>query len=151
MPRNEKSDCFSQSIIQKTNKNILRCLGDVDMKKLKSDKKISLLSILNNNPLLIGDPKQINKKLGNIISKLDDIKEIDIISRIKEEYDSHTKSLETEKCLRFLTVGGYSSGKSTLLNTVIIGQDILTVSAKECTRTGLIIKHSDKHIVLYNV
>ena len=120
-------------------------------KLLVSNKKTNFLSKLNNNPLLIGDPKQINKKLGNIISKLDDIKEIDIVSRIKEEYDSHTKSLETEKCLRFLTVGGYSSGKSTLLNTVIIGQDILTVSAKECTRTGLIIKHSDKHIVLYNV
>ena len=114
-------------------------------------KKISLLSKLKNNPELIGDPKQVNKKLGNIISKLDDIKEIDIISRIKEEYDSHTKSLETEKCLRFLTVGGYSSGKSTLLNTVIIGQDILTVSAKECTRTGLIIKHSEKDIGLYYV
>ena len=28
-PRNEKSDCFFQNIIQKSNKNIFRCLGDV--------------------------------------------------------------------------------------------------------------------------
>ncbi len=27
MPRNEKSNCFCQSIIKKTNKNILRFLG----------------------------------------------------------------------------------------------------------------------------
>ena len=110
-----------------------------------------MIIFLKKNPDLIGDPKETNKKIGEIISKLDDIKDIEIVSKIKKEYDSHTKSIETEKCLRFLTVGGYSSGKSTLLNTVIIGQDILTVSSKECIRTGLIIKHSEKDIGLYNV
>ena len=104
------------------------------------------------NPKIIKNPMDVFHKIGELIIQLSSLKEISVLSNINKKYELLKKYLNQERALRFLLVGGYSSGKSTLLNTIIIGQDILPVNAKECTKLGIILKHctSENEIGLYS-
>ena len=117
----------------------------------KTLKFINLLNKFQNNPSILENPKLINEEIGKKIEKLFLLQDIDIVKNIQEKYERNTILINQDRKLRFLTLGGYSSGKSTLLNTVIIGRDILPSSAKECTTVALIIKHvdSEKDVALY--
>jgi len=46
--------------------------------------------------------------------------------------------------LYYLLLGKSNSGKSTFINTAIIGYDILPMANRECTKIGIILKHCDR-------
>ena len=119
----------------------------------KKEKIKNALNNLRKNPKLIKDPILVNDKIGEIISKLFTIKNIQSLDNIEKLYNSHQESIKSERKLNILTIGGYSSGKSTLLNTIVIGNNILPTSSLECTKIGLIIKHCDSisKIGLYEI
>ena len=119
----------------------------------KKEKIKNALNNLRKNPKLIKDPILVNDKIGEIISKLFTIKNIESLDNIEKLYNSHQESIKSERKLNILTIGGYSSGKSTLLNTIVIGNNILPTSSLECTKIGLIIKHCDStsEIGLYKI
>ena len=125
-----------------------------EMKMLTSNKIIILLNKLRKNPLLMKNKvNKVNNKINDIISEIDKICNFRIENEILNDYNRNKQYIEREKILNFLIIGGYSSGKSTLLNTVIIGKDIIPTSAKECTKIGLILKHvdSEEDIGLFKV
>ena len=119
----------------------------------KKEKIKNALKNLRKNPKLIKDPILVNDKIREIISKLFTIKIIESLDNIEKLYNSHQESIKSERKLNILTIGGYSSGKSTLLNTIVIGNNILPTSSLECTKIGLIIKHCDSisEIGLYEI
>ena len=57
------------------------------------------------------------------------------------------KIFEIQRDLYFLLFGISNSGKSTFINSVIIGEDILPTASSECTKIGVILQHCD-HIEL---
>ena len=110
-------------------------------KSLKNNMVSIYLQNIKMNPKIIKNPMDVFQKIGNLIDQLSSLKGFHILYNIRNKYQLLQKYLNQERALRFLLVGGYSSGKSTLLNTLIIGQDILPVDAKECTKIGIILKH----------
>jgi len=110
-------------------------------KSLKNNMVSIYLQNIKMNPKIIKNPMDVFQKIGNLIEQLSSLKGFHILYNIRNKYQLLQKYLNQERALRFLLVGGYSSGKSTLLNTLIIGQDILPVDAKECTKIGIILKH----------
>ena len=53
------------------------------------------------------------------------------------------KIFEIQRNLYFLLSGISNSGKTTFINSVIIGVDILPTSSSECTKIGIILQHCD--------
>ena len=96
------------------------------------------LKQINKNPGLIKEPLNVFKKIEELVSQLSISEKL---SNFKYEFYSYSKILTQERFLRFLTLGGCCSGKSFLLNTIIIGQEVLPVDKEECTKIGIILRH----------
>ena len=89
--------------------------------------------------------KRINA-LKEIINKLSQLEPDDkFIKGVVQEYDDLVNYINKDKKIRIAILGLYSSGKSTILNT-IIGKKILPTSSDECTRRGIIIRYHNKNI-----
>ena len=100
---------------------------------------------------------ELNKKnkLKNIewnINILDPLKSIidslikispddEALQRLKNEFTSLTYFIYNYRKIRLPILGGYSTGKSSFLNS-IIGKDILPVGVTRCTNRGIIIRHN---------
>ncbi len=97
----------------------------------KKEKIKNALKNLRKNPKLIKDPILVNDKIGEIISKLFTIKNIESLDNIEKLSHSHQESIKSERKFNILTIEGYSSGKSTLLNSIVIGNNILPTSSLE--------------------
>ena len=67
------------------------------------------------------------------------IQEIKPIIKNLEEY------IKNDRKIRIVFLGLYSSGKSTIINS-LIGNDILPTSSKECTKRGIIIRYHNEDI-----
>ena len=99
------------------------------------------------NNLRIFNPNQLNQIENKIDKCLDDFlsinKNSNIFKRIKKENkDFNDFLISNEISFKILLLGKYSSGKSSLLNS-IIGYDlnILDVKENECTKNAFIIKY----------
>ena len=65
------------------------------------------------------------------------------IKRIEKNYDDLVNFLNNDRKIRIAFLGLYSSGKSTILNS-LIGKQILPTSSDECTNRGIIIRYHNK-------
>jgi len=117
---------------------------------MENNKVNKYLKLINKNPKLIKEPLKTFEKIEELVSQLSITQKL---INLKYKYYSYSKILKQEKFLRFLTLGGYSSGKSFLLNTIIIGQEVLPVDKEECTKIGIILRHcnSEKEMGLFLV
>ena len=117
---------------------------------MENNKVNKYLKLINKNPKLIKEPLKTFEKIEELVSQLSITQKL---INLKYKYYSYSKILKQEKFLRFLTLGGYSSGKSFLLNTIIIGQEVLPVGKEECTKIGIILRHcnSEKEMGLFLV
>ena len=108
------------------------------------------LKQINKNPKMIKEPLKTFEKIEELVNELSISEKL---LNLKYKYYSYSKILTQERFLRFLTLGGYSSGKSFLLNTIIIGQEVLPVDEDECTKIGIILRHcnSEKEMGLFFV
>jgi hypothetical protein len=99
---------------------------------------------------LIKEPLKTFGQIEELVSQLSISKKL---INLKYKYYSYSKILTQERFLRFLTLGGCNSGKSSLLNTIIIGQEVLPVDKEECTKIGIILRHcnSEKEMGLFLV
>ena len=95
----------------------------------------------------------INKKINNVVSKLNDFFEIyknggiylNQIDGVKNSIKPIINNLKTSKFFYIPLIGVYNSGKSTILND-IIGYKLLPVKTGECTKKGILIAHWDYDI-----
>ena len=62
-----------------------------------------------------------------------------------EEYNHLVNYINKDSKIRIALLGLYSSGKSTILNT-IIGKNILPTNSNECTKRGIIIRYHNSDI-----
>ena len=109
------------------------------MKKLEEELFKTNLRVFNPSQLN-QITKEIDKCLDNFLSISKDSK---LFKRIKKENQNFNKFLiSNEISFKILLLGKYSSGKSSLLNS-IIGYDlnILDVKENECTKNAFIIKY----------
>jgi len=92
------------------------------------------------DPLKFTD--EFNKRATNLFPK-DISNKYKRINNIKNNNISFNNFRDNKK-IRILFIGKISTGKTSLLNSIIGGNDrILETSAKECTQTVFIIKYSD--------
>ena len=125
-------------------------LSNEEEDNMENNKINKYLKQISKNPILIKEPLKTFGQIEELVSQLSISKKL---INLKYKYYSYSKILTQERFLRFLTLGGYSSGKSFLLNTIIIGQDVLPVDKEECTKIGIILRHcnSEKEMGLFLV
>ena len=114
------------------------------LKKSKEKNKLILLSekIKQNYNCIIDPIRAINElestyKEGLIKIGINAGKDIIELTEIRK------KIFDIQKNLNFLLFGKSNSGKSTFINSVIIGEDILPTANRECTKIGIILKNCD--------
>jgi len=117
---------------------------------MENNKVNKYLKQINKNPKLIKKPLKTFEKIEELVSQISISEKL---INLKYKYYSYSKILTQERFLRFLTLGGSCSGKSFLLNTIIIGQEVLPVDKEECTKIGIILRHcnSEKEMGLFLV
>ena len=86
-------------------------------------------------------PIEILDSLKEILIKLKNLKNHEYIENISKECSFFEKFIKNEVKIRIPTIGCYSSGKSSLINS-IIGKNILPVSTEISTNVGIIIKYT---------
>ena len=125
-------------------------ISNEEENNMENNKVNKYLKQINKNPKLIKEPLKIFEKIEELVSQLSITQKL---INLNYKYYSYSKILKQERFLRFLTLGGYSSGKSFLLNTIIIGQEVLPVDKEECTKIGIILRHcnSEKEMGLFLV
>ena len=87
----------------------------------------------------------------NIIEKLceiiDELLELDnkneLLKLAKENFDIVKHFIYKDRKIRIPIFGGYSTGKSSLLNS-LIGEDILPTGSGICTKRGIVIRNNDQ-------
>ena len=117
----------------KLNNNKLNdnCMVELEKIKKKNDFKYST--------------ERINK-LEDIIVRLSELEpDNEFIKRVVEEYYALVNYINKDSKIRIALLGLYSSGKSTILNT-IIGKNILPTNSNECTKRGIIIRYHNNDI-----
>lgn len=113
------------------------------MKSKEKNKLILLSEKIKQNYNCIIDPiKTINELESNYKEGLIKI-DIKTGKDILELTEIRKKIFDIQKNLNFLLFGKSNSGKSTFINSVIIGEDILPTSNRECTKIGIILKNCD--------
>ena len=63
------------------------------------------------------------------------------LEKLKDDFNSLTYFIYNYRKIRIPILGGYSTGKSTFLNSMI-GKDILPVDINRCTNRGIILRHN---------
>ena len=102
----------------------------------------------------IDNPISFVKSLQHIIDSLNKIEpNNEFINQLTQEYNTTLLYMDKEKKIRIPLLGEYSSGKSSLLNT-LIGHDynIIPVDTKVCTNIALVIRYTknSSDIALYH-
>ena len=117
------------------------------------NKMYLLAKQINENYKCINDPIKLIHNLESIYR--DELIKIDINNgkQIINFTENSKKLFELQKNLYYLLLGISNSGKSTYINSVIIGEDILPTSNNECTKIGIILQHCDEkeELSLYKV
>ena len=86
------------------------------------------------------------KEIKPIIQKLKELEpNNDFINGIQLGYDDLEAYINKDRKIRIAFLGVYSSGKSTIINT-LIGKEILPTNNNECTKRGIIIRYHNKDI-----
>ena len=106
---------------------------------LKSDNNININVNIN-----------LLKRLEPIIKQFVDLEpENELIKDIKNDFEFLKHYIYKDRKIRVPIFGGYSTGKSSLLNS-LIGIDILPVGSGICTKRGIIIRNNSKgNYILY--
>jgi len=86
-------------------------------------------------------PAEILDSLKEILNKIKDLKNYEYLENISKECSFFEQFIKNEIKIRIPTIGCYSSGKSSLINS-IIGKNILPVSTEISTNVGIIIKYT---------
>ena len=87
------------------------------------------------------EPIHILDSLKEILNKIKHLKNHEFIENISEECSFFEQFIRKEIKIRIPTIGCYSSGKSSLINS-IIGNNVLPVSTEISTNIGIIIKYT---------
>ena len=88
------------------------------------------------------------KSLEEIISSLISLDpENDLLKKLKDNFDSFSFYLYNAKKIRIPLLGGYSTGKSSFLNS-LIGKEILPIDVRKCTYRGIIIRHTNEKNII---
>ena len=132
-------------------KEISKALGlnEEDIKTLMiKDKNKDIKSSKIDNPI------SFVKSLEHIIVSLNNLEpDNEFINQLTQEYNTTLLYMDKEKKIRIPLLGEYSSGKSSLLNT-LIGHDynIIPVDTKVCTNIALVIRYvkNAQDITLYH-
>ena len=109
------------------------------------------IEIQENSNASLDDPFSLIKTLKKIIDSLIKIEPNEkFIQDLSNEYKETLLNME-QKRIRIPLLGEYSSGKSSLLNS-LIGKNILPVNAKVCTNIAVVIKYvkDQKNISLFH-
>lgn len=138
--KNIINDYFNNFKYDNLSEELLKGLGlnEDDIKIIMiNDKNKEIKSSKIDNPI------SFVKSLKNIIDSLNKIEpNNEYIHQLTQEYESTLKYMDEEKKIRIPLLGEYSSGKSSLLNT-LIGYDynIIPVDTKVCTNIALVIRY----------
>ena len=128
--------------------------------KIDSSKHNEIISLIENKKFEISFDKFKNKNFNEIFKLikpiLEEIIELEPNEYINEIYNDYIQVetfLSIDKPIRVCIIGGYSTGKSSMLNGIIgYNLNILPESSEECTKIGIIIKYvkNKEEISLYN-
>jgi len=135
----------------------LKAMEENENKESYNSIMIKIENELFKNNLRVFNPSQLNqitneidKLLDNFLSISEDSK---LFKRIKKENKNFNDFLiSNEISFKILLLGKYSSGKSSLLNSIIgYDLDLLDVKENECTKNAFIIKYCNNidNISLY--
>ena len=156
-PKNkkEKKTIPSNELYQIFNKTMEKIVGEFIkteefenlyqyLMKIKEKNKLIILSekIVENYKCIIDPIKTINELESNYKEGLKII-DIQAGKDILELTEKRKKIFNIQNKLNFLLFGKSNSGKSTFINSVVIGEDILPTANRECTKIGIILKHCD--------
>ena len=130
--------------------DLVKQLGikEEEIRNIKLEKKKTFnLSKLN-------DPISFVKSFKKILDSLNKMEpNSTFIKTMNEEYETTLLYMNKEKKIRIILLGEYSSGKSSLLNTLIGNNlNILPIDTKVCTNIGLVIRYTKNisNIFLYH-
>ena len=99
---------------------------------------------LLNNYQCIDDPIKVLTESENTFKKeLSNMMDMELAVEILNVAENRKKLFNERLFLNYLLIGKMSAGKSTLINRIFIGSDILPVDEKECTKIGIILNHTD--------
>ena len=92
------------------------------------------------------------KRLEPIVDQFVDLEpENELIKDIKNDFEFLKHYIYEDRKIRVPIFGGYSTGKSSLLNSLIGFGDILPTGSGICTKRGIIIRNNPKgNYILYN-
>ena len=145
------NDYINNYKYDKLYKELLKALGltEDDIKTIKiKDKNKEIKSSKIDNPILFV------KSFKNIIDTLNKLEpNNEFINQITEEYNTTLVYMDKEKKIRIPLLGEYSSGKSSLINTLIGNNyNIIPVDTKVCTNIALVIRYTKNisDIALYH-
>lgn len=105
---------------------------------------IKLISKCKNENNFNHNPLAVLKESENIYKEdLSKLENIGIVKSILDIANTQNKIFDERIFLYYLLVGQMSSGKSSFINTVIIGKNLLPTGSGECTKIGIILNHID--------
>ena len=147
----EQNKNFESLLTKSFNNTINDYLGNYNNEELKNklmkelelkEKDLEKLEIKDNSTFVIDNPISLLKSLEKIIIPLNRIEpDEQYIKDMSKKYKEILSDIEQKK-IRIPLLGEYSSGKSSLLNS-LIGHDfnILPVDKKVCTNIALVVKY----------
>ena len=149
--------CFKNIISDYINNFKYEDLTQELLKELGLDEEdLQILMIRNKHTKSskIDNPISFIKSFKNIIDSLKKFEPNNVyIKQLEQEYETTLLYMENEKKIRIPLLGEYSSGKSSLLNT-LIGKDlnIIPVDSNVCTNIALVIRYTnnDSDTALYH-
>ena len=123
----------------------------------ENEEKDNVYDKINTNNYLNSDNNinvNINliKRLEPIVDQFVDLEpENELIKDIKNDFEFLKHYIYKDRKIRVPIFGGYSTGKSSLLNSLIGFGDILPTGSGICTKRGIIIRNNPKgNYILYN-
>ena len=134
----------------------LESFFDLEKYKESLDKVMNKLKITSNDFYKIIEKIKNENDYQNSMIKIHEIKPIidklielepenEFMKQIELGYNNLEEHIKKDRKIRIVFLGLYSSGKSTIINS-LIGNDILPTSSKECTKRGIIIRYHNEDI-----